>query len=265
MQTLITSAQNQYVKLYRSLEKRKMRNELNLMPLEGARLVADALSRGQRPDILLVREGLGFESFPFLEQLQADTLIMRVEEKLFARTAFTESPQGILAIVKKPANSLSDVFHASSSLILVVDAVQDPGNLGTMLRSAAAAGAGGAVLLPGTVDCANPKTLRAAMGANFAIPVVEAGHDELISALRTQAIPLITAGARSSVAYDQYDWTEPAAVVIGNEGAGVSPVVAAAATAEVSIPMAAGIESLNAAVAMSVLFFEASRQRRMGQ
>jgi TrmH family RNA methyltransferase len=262
MSSVIESAQNQYLKLYRSLKKRQVRDELKLLPLEGIKLVSDALSRGSVPRLILLREDVEMDKFPFLLPLLGNILIVRVAEKLFDGTAFTDSPQGIIAITEKPGYALTELFVGSAPLILVVDAVQDPGNLGTMLRSALAAGASGAVLLPGTVDSANPKTLRAAMGAHFAMPVVEATTAELLCELRLRQIPLVAAAATSAISYNCFDWSVPAAVVIGNEGAGVSPVVAEAADAWVAIPLAAAVESLNAAVAMSVIFFEAARQRR---
>ncbi|MBS4008912.1 MAG: RNA methyltransferase [Clostridium sp.] len=262
MPAVIESAQNKYLQLYRNLRKRSVRDELNLLPLEGVKLVGDVLARGVVPQLIFVREDVDIERLPFLLPLLGNVKIVRVAEKLFDRTAFTDSPQGIIAIAEKPSYTLADLFVDTAPLILVVDAVQDPGNLGTMLRSAVAAGAAGAVLLPGTVDSANPKTLRAAMGAHFVMPVVEAATAELLSELQLRRIPLVATAATATVAYDLFDWSMPAAVVIGNEGAGISPLVAEAADAWVAIPLAAAVESLNAAVAMSVVFFEAARQRR---
>lgn len=262
MFSVIESAQNQYLKLYSSLKKRSVRDELKMLPLEGAKLVSDALSRGIVPELIFLREDVDIGKFPFLPQLEGKALIIRVAEKLFDRTAFTDSPQGIMAIAEKPAYTLIDLFTDEAPLILVVDAVQDPGNLGTMLRSAVAAGAAGAVLLPGTVDSANPKTLRAGMGAHFAMPVVEAAPSELLNELKLRQIPLVATAATASIAYDCHDWLAAAAVVIGSEGAGVSPVVTEAADTWVTIPLAVAMESLNAAIAMSVIFFEAARQRR---
>lgn len=259
---VIKNAKDQYLKLYRSLEKRSVREEQNLLPLEGAKLVCDALVRGIVPELIFLREDADPGKFSILQSLAGNVLIVRVEEKLFDRTAFTDSPQGIMAVIKKPVHTLLDLFAGTAPLILVVDAVQDPGNLGTMMRSAVAAGAAGAVLLPGTVDSANPKTLRAAMGAHFAMPVVEAAPAALFNELQLRKIPLVATAAGATSAYDCYDWSAAAAVVIGNEGAGVSKVVAEAANAWVAIPLVTDMESLNAAIAMSVIFFEAARQRR---
>lgn len=261
---MIESAQNQYLKQYRSLERRKSRTELRLLPLEGVRLIRDAVLGGMTPATVFLREGLDVNDFPFLPPLAQSVRILTVKDQLFDSTAFTETPQGILAMVPRPEWSLADIFASEPALLLVVDGIQDPGNLGTMLRTAAGAGASGVALLPGTVDVTNPKTLRAAMGAYFTIPSVEVTAQELLAALAMNSVDLVTTEAKAELAYDDFDWAKPRAVVIGNEGAGVSAALAAAAVTGVSIPMSPGVESLNAAIAMSVIFFEASRQRRMG-
>jgi len=247
--------------LYRSLDMRKAREETGLLPLEGVRLVREAHLCGARLEAVLLTDSFLPEAASFLEELPPEVPIWRIEEKLFLRVAKTETPQGILAVARRPLHALTDVFAREPVLVLVVERVQDPGNLGTMLRSAAAAGAGGAVLLPGTVDAGNPKAARAAMGAIFRLPVVEATLPELLPALRLRNVQLIAAAGSASHSYHRLDWRQPCAVAIGNEGAGLSSEVLAAASRQVSIPLAAGVESLNAAVATSVIFFEAARQR----
>lgn len=259
---LIESLQNQQLKLYRSLAKRKYRQKYGLLPLEGTRLIGEALLRNVELKYMLLRGEAQLEDFSLPCAPPAAVKVFNVAEKVFAQTAFTDSPQGILAVAVQPQAALEAAFAQEAPLILVADGVQDPGNLGTMMRSAAAAGAGGIVLLPGTVDAGNPKTLRASMGAYFALPVVEASFTALQHKLEQHQVQLVVTDSRAALTYDQYNWQQPAAVVIGNEGAGVSAPVKAAASAAVSIPMAAAIESLNAAIAMSVLFFEAARQRR---
>lgn len=262
MAELIKSAQNRFIRLYRSLDRRKAREKTGLLALEGERLVHEALLNGYRPLVILLEERYGQSDFVFLRKLPPTVPVLRVEEKLFARTARTESPQGILAIVPRPVYMLADLFAAENTLLLVVDRLQDPGNLGTMLRSAAAAGAGGAVLLPGTVDAGNPKALRATMGAVFRLPLAEVPFAALHRELRKRGVLLVVAQGGAGVDYALFDWRRPVAVVIGNEGAGVSAEILKKADAKVNVPMTAGVESLNAAVAMSIIFFEAFRQRR---
>jgi RNA methyltransferase, TrmH family len=257
---LINSTGNRHLKLYRSLGKRKSRKETGLLPLEGRRLVTEAIESGLKVEVILLHEEQDGDTV--LARLGNEVPVYRVAARLFEQVAHTESPQGIIAVAQKPEYLLGDVFRGTPSLLLVVDSLQDPGNLGTMVRSAAAAGAGGAVLLPGTVDISNPKALRATMGALFRMPVVEANLDELLAGLRQHGLTLVAADAKAVLAYDKLDWRNSAAVVVGNEGAGVSAEILAAADSTISVPMCAGIESLNAAVAMSVIFFEAARQRR---
>ncbi|HZK25778.1 MAG TPA: RNA methyltransferase [Oscillospiraceae bacterium] len=260
---LIESLHNQQLKLYRSLAKRKYRQKYGLLPLEGTRLVGEALlQKVAQPKFILLRGEATLEDFALPCAPPVTTTVLNVAEKVFAQTAFTESPQGILAVVEQPQMPLSAVFTQQPALILVVDGVQDPGNLGTMIRSAAAVGASGVVLLPGTVDATNPKTLRASMGAYFALPVVETSFTTLHSSLQKHQVQLVITGSQAARSYEDYDWQQSVAVVIGNEGAGVSPPVREAAATAVAIPMAQAVESLNAAIAMSVLFFEAARQRR---
>jgi len=263
LSTLISSAQNTFVRLYRSLEKRKAREETGLLPLEGARLVQEAILCGTHFEAVLLSESCLQKEFSFLDELPPGIPVCRIAEKIFRDIAHTETPQGILAAARRPVYVLQDVFAVSPALVLVVDRLQDPGNLGTMLRSAAASGAGGAVLLPGTVDAANPKALRAGMGAILRLPVVEATLDELLPELLRHNVRLVATHGAAQDYYHFFDWRLPCSIVVGNEGAGLSAEVLAVASHKVAIPLSGGVESLNAAVAMSVIFFEAARQRRL--
>ncbi len=259
---LLNSSANRYLRLYRSLSMRKHRKESGLLPLEGVRLVAEAIRFGLEFTVILLHEKQETGNFSVLEQLEGKVPVHRVAGRLFDQASQTESPQGILAVVRSPQYSLQDIFSPAPPLLLVVDRLQDPGNLGTMIRSAAASGASGAVLLPGTVDIGNPKALRATMGSLFRLPVVEAGPDELLATIRRNGLCLAAACGDASLTYDSFDWRLPTAVVIGNEGGGVSREILDAADETVSVPMTGGVESLNAAIAMSVIFFEAARQRK---
>jgi TrmH family RNA methyltransferase len=145
-------------------------------------------------------------------------------------------------------------------LILVLDQVRDPGNLGTILRTAEAAGAGQVLLAPGTVDVYNPKVVRGAMGAHFRLPVATLEWPAISQRVAERAVWL--ADATGEVAYDAVDWTQPAALIVGGEATGAGEEATALATGRVSIPMAGRAESLNAAMAATVLLFEAARQHR---
>jgi TrmH family RNA methyltransferase len=175
-------------------------------------------------------------------------------ENVLASCADTKTPQGVLAVVPFVR------IPPRPGLILILDRLRDPGNLGTILRSAEAAGAGHVLLAPGTVDPYNPKVVRGAMGAHFRLP---------ISSLAWPAIAQQVSGRRvwqaemtGSVAYDKVDWAHPSALIVGGETTGASRKAAELATGCVRIPMAGDAESLNAAMAATVLLFEAARQRR---
>ena len=144
--------------------------------------------------------------------------------------------------------------------VLILDRLRDPGNLGTILRTALAAGVEGVLLAPGTVDATNPKAVRAGMGAHFRLPMAAMDWDEIAHAVAGCRVYL--ADARGSISYTDADWTGRVALIVGGEAAGAGSRAHALAEATVAIPIAAGVESLNAAVAAGVLLFEAARQRR---
>lgn len=253
MSDLITSPSNPAVARVRGLlARRDRRDEERVFVAEGARAVNDAIAAGFPPLMVLLREGT-----PAPAGLGRETEVRVLGPKLFDNLSDVAAPQGVLAVLPMPALAEPAV---AEPLILVADRLRDPGNLGTLLRAAAGAGATAVALTAETVDPFNPKVVRAGMGAHWRIPIrrLPAGAD----AIRSLA-PLVaaaTAGAR--VPYDQVDFTGPAAVVIGSEAHGISADVAEAATVTVSIPLAAGVESLNAATAGAVILFEAARQRR---
>jgi len=183
-----------------------------------------------------------------------------VERRLFDRLSDVQTPQGILAVFPFP--SLARVLDDPAPLALVIDRLRDPGNLGTLLRSAAAAGVNAVYLSPETVDPWNPKVVRAGMGAHFRVPLVALDVGAL-DELRQRLPRRVVASAAATQPYDASDWTGAAALVIGGEAEGVGPELKAWGTEEVGIPLDRRIESLNAAVAGSIILFEAARQRRL--
>jgi TrmH family RNA methyltransferase len=173
--------------------------------------------------------------------------------------ADTEQPQGIVAVVEPRAWSLDDVATPAGSVVLVLDAVQDPGNVGTMLRTALALGATGTVALKGTADLNNPKVLRGSMGAAFRLPAVVTDADALIAWVRARGVELVVAAVDGEPIGRVRRGGTPLALVVGNEGAGVSPALGAAASRRIAIPLAATVESLNVAVAAGILLYEVTR------
>lgn len=251
---LISSPANPVIARVRGLLARRDRRAAErAFVAEGARAVSDAIEAGVQPLLLLLREGTATPPGlpPGIEQRTVTT-------RLFDGLSDLANPQGILAVL--PMSDLAD-RTVDNSLILIADRLRDPGNLGTLLRTAAGAGATEVRLSAETVDPFNPKTVRAGMGAHWRVPIrpLPATAD----AIRSLAPVIVVAAADAPISYDQLDLAGPIAVIIGSEAHGVSPELAALATDAVSIPLAAGVESLNAATAGAVILFEAARQRRI--
>jgi TrmH family RNA methyltransferase len=175
----------------------------------------------------------------------------------------TATPQPALAVVRWRPRSLDTLEWALADPVLVLDALSDPGNVGTLLRIAEAAGFGAVIVTPGTVDVTNPKVVRAAAGALFRTPVIEDATPSQIAELAYGAgVRLVGTVARGGVAHDAFDWRPPVALVLGSEAHGLSAALDARLDGRVTIPMAGRVESLNAAIAGAVVAFEIARARR---
>jgi RNA methyltransferase, TrmH family len=186
---------------------------------------------------------------------------------VFASAVSTEQPQGIAALIHPPVFSADAIFrtpapHATAPLILVLAGLQDPGNVGTLLRSAEAFAASGVLLLPGTASPWNPKALRASAGSAFRVPAVNVTETDALGLLARHNIPAIAAVAREGMPVNEAPLANACALLIGNEGAGLSDKLIARAAHRITIPMPGNVESLNAAIAGSLLLYEAARQRR---
>ncbi len=266
----LTSTQNPMVKLMRSLYTRRGRDKTGLVPVEGSRFVNEALLAARRGvttiEALFYEAGFdekGPQQQALLEAAGACARqIFRCSPSLFRVLTHTETPQGIAAAVTRP------VFpHEPSSgreFYLVIDRMQDPGNMGTIIRTAAAAGVDGVLCLKGTVDPFNPKTLRATMGAVFRIPITfYDSPQDLLDELFRWGCRLIAADVDGDQYHFQADYSGSIAVIVGNEGQGIDPSLLSAAAIKVRIPLASGVESLNAAVACGVLLYEAVRFRHL--
>lgn len=252
----ITSAHNERVKYVRSLARRRVRQREGRFVVEGTRLVAEVVRAGVKPALVLYTEA--WAATPASQLLPglaaAEEGAWEVTENVLAACAETEAPQGVLAVV--PFVHL----EPRPGLVLILDQVRDPGNLGTVLRSAEAAGVGQVLLAPGTVDLYNPKVVRGAMGAHFRLPAASLDWPQIAERVAGRAVWL--ADAAGEATYDQVDWTAPSALIVGGEAAGAGQKAAVLATGRVCIPMPGGAESLNAAMAATVVLFEVARQRR---
>jgi RNA methyltransferase, TrmH family len=227
--------------------------------IEGEHLLAEALRTGLHIETVFYRSG--DEALLARMELDPATDILELPADVFLSAVTTESPQGIAALVVPREFSLADTLRPAAPLIVIAAGLQDPGNLGTLVRSAEAFGASGVITLPGTVSLWNPKTLRASSGSVFRLPVVAAREDELFPALRSAGLRIFAAVAGDAEAASRIDLTAPAAILIGNEGRGLSQALQQLADARVTIPCPGPVESLNAAIAASILLYEASRQR----
>ncbi len=260
---IITSPANPTIKLARSLHRRRMRYRERALLIEGPRAIKTAVDNGAHVRALLIDADRIDAIDPLLlERLarEADRVV-RVEPRLFQEITDTEQPQPLLAVSSLPDQPIPP----DCSLVLAIDAIRDPGNLGTLIRSAAAAGADAVALLPGTVDPTNPKAVRASAGTLYVLPVIQIGDlGELINRAFATPPQVVVAEATTDMMHDAFDWRSPTILVIGAEGEGIGETSRTYATASVSIPMAQGVESLNAAVSGSILLFAAESQRRRG-
>ena len=256
---MITSLQNERVKLVRTLSQRKTRREQGRFFIEGLRAIDDALSLKACPDFVFYTNAFmrGASAQTLLSKLAAEQIeLIEVSDKVMAACSDTETPPGILAVLPLP--QLDPI--ARPGFVLIADALRDPGNLGALLRSAAAAGVDAVWLAPGTVDAYNPKVVRGAMGAHFRIPIAVIEWDAITA--RVSGIKVWLADGEAEVSYTQVDWTKPCALIVGGEAHGASVEATQLANGRVRIPMLRDVESLNAGVAASVILFEAARQRR---
>lgn len=238
--------------------------ESGLVGIEGPNLLTEAVRAGLR--FHCVFAGRGSEHILDWIPVPAETEVLITPTEILNAALTTETPQPIAALIEPPNWTWAHLLgtrRMAAPLIVVLAELQDPGNLGTILRSAEAFGASGILSLPGTVSAWNPKAVRASAGSVFRIPVLAVPAIEAFRHLREAGVRILATTARGAQPADLADLSEPVALVIGNEGAGVPGDLAAKAHESITIPCPGPVESLNAAVAASVLLYEASRQRSM--
>jgi TrmH family RNA methyltransferase len=256
----ISSRTNARVKQLRAAFNGHDRLSGGLIAIEGEHLLEESLRSGIIPKTVFLTEHL-----PAPATLPSSVEILRLTSDVFSSAVETRSPQGIAALIEPPVPQLADILERQpSSLLLIAAGLRDPGNLGTIIRSAEAFGASGVLTTHGTVSPWNQKALRASVGSIFRIPVVEATEDEIAELQATHGISLfgaVGAAQEGVLAAHEADLRRPTAFLIGNEGAGLAPEWLALASSVITIPCPGPVESLNAAVAASLLLYEASRQR----
>lgn len=257
---MITSSSNQQMKNITALSKKsKERRTQGLFVVEGRKMFAEAPREWLRG--VYVSES--FLKEPEAEKLLAGSAYEAVSDAVFKSVSDTQTPQGILSLVQMPQYGLSSLLQGERTHLLVVESVQDPGNLGTMLRTGEGAGITGIIMNKTTVDLFNPKTIRSTMGSIYRVPYYVT--DDLagtIQELKRQRIRVYAAHLRGTMEYDEPSYTGGCAFLIGNEGKGLTDETAELADAYIRIPMEGEVESLNAAVSAALLMYETNRQRR---
>lgn len=264
---IITSSQNKYIKLATSLKQKKYRDELGLFIVEGVRLVEEAVQSNWLVETCIYTEET-------LEQERVQGIIsdlhskncrmIQVPEGIYSKISDTKEPQGVMAIVRKKSCQLEDMFvSGTKGFFIVLDEVQDPGNVGTMIRTAAAAGCTGVILTKGCADVFASKAVRGSMGSIFHVPIIEGlARCEAISYFTEHDIEILATSLESSKVYFDIDFKESIAIVFGNEGNGVSREILEKAQERLYIPLANHVESLNVAASAAVILYEVVRQRR---
>jgi len=239
-------------RLRRLLRRRSDRVQERAFVVEGPKLLAEAVSAGGEVEAVYAPEGV---------EVDTDLPVRRLRKGVLERVAHTVTPQPVLAVVRRPDTTLADV--ADATFVVVCVDLQDPGNAGTVLRSAEAAGAG-AVLFAGTsVDPYNPKAVRASAGSLFHVGVVSGGETvEMLESLGDRGLRRLGTVARSGTPLDDVDLVSPVALVLGNEAHGLPAAAEAVLDEQVTIPMVGRSESLNVGMAASILCFEVARRRR---
>ncbi len=256
---MITSASNPRMKVIMQLNKKaKTRFEQRVFVVEGSKMCLEA-PREQIQQMYVSESFLA--DAKHRQQIQNYSYEV-VSDGVFSRISETKTPQGILCLVQMPKYGLEDLLSQSPHL-LVLENIQDPGNLGTMIRAGEGAGVTGVIMDKTTVDIFNPKTIRSTMGSLFRVPFYVTEDLQLtIAELKEKGIAIYAACLDGQKLYDEPDYTLPCGFLIGNEAGGLSERTAALADVRIRIPMEGQVESLNAAVASALLMYEASRQRR---
>jgi len=267
---MITSTNNQQLKAVSALlKKSKERKEKKAFVVEGPRMVVEAPAES----IKAVYVAESFEKHPehkaLLKELEEKCKVAQapfeiVTDSVFKSVSDTQTPQGIMAVVKMPEYELEQLLDGDRTHLLILESIQDPGNLGTMMRTGEGAGITGVIMNKTTVDLFNPKTIRSTMGSIYRIPFyVTEDLSETLHILQEKGVSLYAAHLKGEHYYTEEDYEKSCGFLIGNEGNGLSDETANQADCYIKIPMEGQVESLNAAISATLLMYEANRQRRL--
>lgn len=242
---LITSIQNNQVKQWKKLHMRKFRMKTNSFLVEGFHLIEEAHKSGWEIETVIVEEGIAIPTWCNSYE------VVYVTNHVFKEISQTEQPQGIAAEVKMKALPNKD-----DKFVLLIDAIQDPGNLGTIIRTADAAGFSKVILGKGTVDLYNDKVIRASQGSIFHIPIVQGDLIDEINALKQKGVTIWASALEGAENYREVQPSDKTAIIVGNEGAGVHPSMIQLADNVVKIPIYGKAESLNVSIAAGILMYQ---------
>jgi len=258
----IMSPQNTRVKEWASLQEKKHRDKAGKYIVEGIHLVQEALQAEADVECLAydLDKGMPAELKGLLQAVQGMEVI-GVSAAVISKCSSTNTPQPVFAIVRKERQGAEAILAKADSLVVVLDGVQDPGNVGTIIRSVDAAGADGVILGHGCADLYNPKTIRSTMGSMFHLPVVEGNLGDILPQAADRGALLVSTSLTGEESCYQHDFHGTQWLLIGSEGKGISPETAQLVDKSIIIPMKGRAESLNAAMAATILLFEATRQR----
>lgn len=257
---MISSLQNNKVKYVRRLQNSaRFRKQQRAYVIEGSRWLAEMIRFRARPELMFVTRSW-LENDDHAAFLKSEGLDFSLaSDEVFNSASSLENPEGVLAVLQIPEIALPE----NISLALILDGIADPGNMGTMLRTAPAAGVDVVILAPGCVDAYNPKVVRGGMGAHLQVAIYRAQWQQIKEMTSELSCWIASVGDHTS--YDHVDWTDPSALIIGSEAAGASNTALKLFERRVSIPMDGRVNSLNAAVAAGVILMEAARQRRQNR
>ncbi|MEZ3505322.1 MAG: RNA methyltransferase [Lachnospiraceae bacterium] len=256
---MITSTSNPQVKNLQLLKKKSgARNEQNVFLVEGMKMYQEA-PRGKIKKVYISKSLYQEKGQAFLQGIETEVL----DDHVFLAASDTKTPQGLLCVVEQFHYLLEDMLQKKNPHLLLLENLQDPGNVGTIMRTAEGAGADGIILSRTSVDLYHPKTIRSTMGSIYRMPFLYVNSlEEILPILKKQGIRTYAAHLQGKNCYDQEDYRKGCAFFIGNEGNGLSEGLSRKADAWIRIPMQGKLESLNAAIAASILMYEACRQRR---
>lgn len=264
MQTIITSVQNPRIKQVARLRDRRNRDREELMLVEGVDELSLALAGGARPQAVFYCPELSPRPLDdvLARSENAGAELVEVSPPVFQKLAYREHPDGILAVLPAVRRRLDDLTPGGRPLFLVAEAVEKPGNLGALLRTADACSVNGVIVCDPTTDLNNPNVVRSSRGTLFTVPLAEASTPEAIAWLRARQIAIVAATPQASLPYTQADLCGPVAIAVGAEDEGLSAAWLGQADRAVRIPMLGQVNSLNVSTAAALLLFEALRQRQ---